>query len=495
MDKSWIRKKYENKYNVIDLADAGDLSEGIAKEYQFFFKNYKREFGPLDRLIIYSSHFLGGTFIKNLYDAAKVIDISPCFIMICGNAETGKLIKEFFKSKEPWRSFEFIEDTEILNTKSIKPVELNKSALCPLPWSHLEISNSGDIKPCCVNTKVVGDISKHNINDVFYRHDMQKIREEMLHGIKPISCKKCWDIEDAGLTSNRIRHLSFLQKKFFGEQLQNPRITSLDIKPGNTCNFKCRICGPTASSEHVNEQNKFRVVPLKPITWESESSFLQTDVLSLQENLENLDFYGGEPFLVKPLSRLVKKLSGTPYAKNIRLHYNTNGSVYPKFLIDYFESFKEVNIMFSVDDIDKRFELQRGGSWEKVDYNISKFCNLNMKNLNLGIMPTINIMNCYYLEELMKWAGEKNINVFFNYLTEPVGYALNQLTRPAKNALLKKYSNTEYKEILNLMKYINELPDSNGKEFLKITKYYDNIRNENFYKSHQEIFDLMNTNK
>jgi radical SAM protein with 4Fe4S-binding SPASM domain len=491
MNEKWIREKYKKQYNIVAVADAGDLTSEIAKEYQFLYGAYKKKFGPLDRIIIYSSYYLGGQFIENLCDAAKVIDISPNFILICGNIENNELVKDFFKFENSWNSFEFVHDNEILNTKPINAYALNRDSLCPLPWSHLEVTNNGDIKPCCINSMVLGNISKNNINDIFTGDNINHIREEMISGIKPQSCHKCWKTEDAGLTSNRIRHLKFYRKNFFGKYLHSPKISSLDIKPGNLCNFKCRICSSEASSSHMKEQNSIRITPLTPSTWESNSSLLKNDIIDLQENLENLDFYGGEPFLVKPLTKVVKKLSKMPNAKNIRLHYNTNGSVFPEFLFDYFSKFKEVNIMFSIDDIGKRFEIQRGGSWKNVDENITKFCNLHMKNLDLGIMPTINIMNCLYLDELMVWAEEKNINVFFNYLSKPAGYALNQLTKKAKQSLFKKYNNTKYTEIKNLMQHINDLPDSDGREFLKITKYYDSIRNENFYKSHQEIFDLM----
>jgi len=492
MTEDWIRKKYENIYNVIDIVDAGELCSGIAKEYQFFFKNYKREFDSLDRLIIYSSYFLGEEFIESLYKAARIIDISPCFILICGNKKNKESIKRLSNTVDEWKSFEFIEDNELSNTKSIVRSEKNDNSLCPLPWSHLEVTNHGGIRPCCVNSKIIGDVNKDNINDVFYGNDMSHLREQMINGHRPDSCNECWKIEDNGLTSNRMRHMSLTNKKFFGDYLHSPRISSLDIKPGNLCNFKCRICDSTASSSHLNEQNNIRVIPLKSSNWESESSLLTNDIFNMHKNLDNLDFYGGEPFLVKTLSKLVHKLSKTPSAKNIRLHYNTNGSVFPEFLFRSWENFKEINIMFSIDDIGKRFEIQRGGSWSKIDDNITKFSNLNMENLDLGIMPTINIMNCFYLDDLMKWAEEKQIDVFFNYLTIPIGYLLTQLTKTAKKSLAEKYNNTKYEEIANLMHYINELPDSDGKEFLNITEYYDNIRNENFYKSHQEIFDLMN---
>jgi sulfatase maturation enzyme AslB (radical SAM superfamily) len=322
---------------------------------------------------------------------------------------------------------------------------------------------------------------------------MKMLRESMLNGERPESCSQCWRLDNNNLTSNRARHLDFYKKQFLTKYLHDPKISSLDIKPGKLCNFKCRICGSEASSSHIKEQNKFRTIPLSLTSWADSESLLNSDILKLNDQLENLDLYGGEPFLVKSLTTLVKKLSRFNNAKNIRLHYNTNGSVFPEFLIDYWKYFKEINIMFSIDDVGNRFEIQRGGNWDFVNKNIEKFCDLDLENLSLGVMPTINVMNVLYIDEVMDWADKKNLTVHFNYLKSPIGYSLKQLTRSAKEIIFKKHHNTKYTEIENLMKDIDDMPDGDGKEFLKLTNYYDNIRNENFYASHSEIFTAMSS--
>ena len=488
-----LSDKICSSFNVIASVDAGDITSAKGSIYKFLHDNNQESFEPLDRIVIYSSRFLGKEFVEELYHAAETIDITPYFILICGNPKNKPLIQHCANSNDSWNWFSFEKQIFKTETKPIYFTALDQNTLCPLPWSHLEIKNNGSIAPCCVNNDNLGNVVNTTINDAFYSKKMQMLRESMLNGERPESCKHCWRLDDNNLTSSRVRHLEFYKKQFLTKYVHNPGISSLDIKPGNLCNFKCRICNTEASSSHIKEQNQFRTIPLSPSNWAESESLLTSDILELNDQLQNLDFYGGEPFLVKSLTKLVEKLSKTKNVENIRLHYNTNGSVFPEFLVDYWKKFKEINIMFSIDDIGDRFEIQRGGNWNSVDKNIEKFCDLDLDNLDLGVMPTINVMNILYINEVMEWADEKNLTVHFNYLKGPIGYSLNQLTRSAKDSIFKKYHNTKYTEIENLMRDIDDMPDGDGKEFLKITNYYDNIRSENFYTSHSEIFTAMSS--
>ena len=197
--------------------------------------------------------------------------------------------------------------------------------------------------------------------------------------------------------------------------------------------------------------------------------------------------YGGEPFLLKSFSKVLQLAVDGGYAKNIRLHYNTNGSVYPTNLISYWKHFREIDIHFSIDNIGKKFELERGGSWQDVEANILKIKNLRLDNIKLSIMPAISIMNIFYLGDVLSWAQSHNLNVNPIYVTSPVGYDLSQLTGAAKQLLTKKYNNHTWPEMTNILESITKNPDSDGAEFIKLTKHYDTLRNENFAETHPEI--------
>ena len=63
------------------------------------------------------------------------------------------------------------------------------------------------------------------------------------------------------------------------------------------------------------------------------------------------------------------------YAKNIDIHYNTNGTqLPPQDIFDLWAYFKHVEIAFSIDDIGEPFEYQRHpANWRQVSSNLVKF--------------------------------------------------------------------------------------------------------------------------
>jgi sulfatase maturation enzyme AslB (radical SAM superfamily) len=201
--------------------------------------------------------------------------------------------------------------------------------------------------------------------------------------------------------------------------------------------------------------------------------------------------YGGEPFLIKPLLRLVEQAVDQGHAKNITLHYNSNGSIYPEKYIDYWKKFKHVDIHFSIDNIGTRFELERGGSWNQVDSNINQLVNLKLPNIKINIMPAISIMNIFYINELFQWADKLSLPVHPLYVTDPIGFDLKHLTADAKELIINKFQNHQWPEMKNILAYIKSVPDSNGREFVKLCKHFDDLRNQNFADSHTEVAKAM----
>jgi sulfatase maturation enzyme AslB (radical SAM superfamily) len=309
----------------------------------------------------------------------------------------------------------------------------------------------------------------------------------MLAGGAPTGCQYCWGLESEGLTSNRTYYMSLLKKELLTSNLESPVIKSLDLKPSNTCNFKCRICNPKSSSLFAQEAG----ISVKQFRWAEKDSKTIDEIINLLPTLINIDMFGGEPFLIKPLLKILSTAVDLGYANNIRLHYNSNGSIYPENLIEYWKKFKHVDIHFSIDNIGDRFELERGGSWAIVESNIKKLISLNLPNVKISIMPAISIMNIFYFDELIQFANKLNLSVNPLYVSKPSGFDIKNLTAEAKQLINEKFKHHQWTEIKNILNYINKLPDSNGKEFINLCKHFDNLRNQNFSKSHPEIAKAM----
>jgi len=473
------------QYNVICQIDVATLTSGPQQAYEFFQKHWVAKFGPNDRLVLYSSHVWPNELITHLYQATLLIDISNCFVLLAGPQISQQQVLELSNSGV---SFDTLVVPSIdYDTLTLLDSYKLSDSLCPLPWTHLEIKNQGKIHACCVSKKSFGNVSNVDLQAAFDSQDIKDFRQQFLNNTRPVECNTCWRLEDQGITSNRTRHLRLLKKDLLTKYLSNPKIVSLDLKPGNTCNFACRICEPEASSKFAQEQSKYTGIPVKIYNWAETSTLTFNKIKTLLPDIKNLDLYGGEPFLIKPLTSLIKHAVDTGVASQIRLHYNSNGSIYPSELIKYWPQFKHVDIQFSIDDVGARFELERGGQWSEVDRNITQLVQQNLSNVKISIMPAISIMNLYYLDELLSWCNNLGLSINPLYVYHPDPFALSNLTQEAKDLIVGKFYNSTWPEMQQILAIIQKQIPSNGAEFRKLTKHFDQLRNQDFRKTHKEL--------
>ena len=134
---------------------------------------------------------------------------------------------------------------------------------CILPWMHLATNASGNLRVCCNSTpgknfitKEDGTPYKLNKDDLKEAWDSevyQTIRKQMLDGERPEMCQRCFREEDAGVRSARQawNHKWQEDKEY---TLDAPfDVKYVDLRLGNLCNLKCRMCNPYASNQWVKE--------------------------------------------------------------------------------------------------------------------------------------------------------------------------------------------------------------------------------------------------
>lgn len=481
-----LRYQLSQTYSIKCFVDLADLTELPTQAYKILQQHHQQEFYPNDRLVFYTKHNISDQLIQHLYQAAKLIDISNCFILLCNPMDITSRLEN--NTTDTFQSIQLdINDTKLLFDNFVLP-----TTLCPMPWSHMRIETSGDAKPCCVYRDTVGNVIETSIGQLFHNQDYKQLRQKLLAGEKVSGCDHCWNLENHGLTSNRTMHMSLLKKDLLTKYLDDSEIVSLDLVPGNTCNFKCRICNPVSSSLFAQElMSVTGSVPIKTINWAESNSKVMDEISGLLPSLTNIDLYGGEPFLIKPLQKLVAQAAEQGHAKHIRLHYNSNGSIYPDHLVELWKHFNHVDIHFSIDNVGTRFDLERGGSWEQVKSNICKLIDLSLPNLKISVMLTVNIMNIFYLDELLDWANGLGLTVSPNYLDSPEAFSIRNLTPLAKKSILEKFQDHPWPEMKNILNTIQSSPDSDGVDFVSLTRHFDRIRGQNFSNTHAEIAHAM----
>lgn len=470
--KTYLSNLYQFEFLVFtDLANELTTPTELFKTVDAVQKDV---FADNERIVFYTSHVPSDAVLTHLHKCMELLNVGGYFCVLCCPYDIRKQLAKF---EDPVTLVQIaVDDSNVLPTSFIVP-----DTVCPLPWMHLEVKHNGDIYPCCVYKNSVATAKDTTLADALAGTAMTALREEFMAGNKPSGCRHCWQLEDQQLKSNRQWHVGQYSKKFYSEYFDNVKIRSLDIKPGNVCNFKCRICNPTSSSLFADEAKN--VIAIKSGRWVEYNDYTWNELETLLPNIENLDFYGGEPFLVKQIPKLLEYAVAKDYAKNIRLHINSNGSIFPQALIPTLTKFKTVDIALSIDNIGARFELERGGTWTEVAENILKFNQLN----NTYLMPTVNIQNVYYLDELLAWAKEHNIRVTLNFLDDPQWANINSMTTAAKQLVIDKFSTSTDANLQNIAQRIKESPGSDGTEFVKQMKRFDTLRNQNFAETHSAI--------
>jgi hypothetical protein len=191
----------------------------------------------------------------------------------------------------------------------------------------------------------------------------------------------------------------------------------------------------------------------------------------------------------------------TGHSKHIDIHYNTNGSQWPKNPL-LWKEFGRVDIAFSIDNVGNRFEYERyGAKWDEANKIIDAthiLKDTSLPNITTQLCFTINIQNVYYLDELLAWADTKGFgDIYFNMMHGPAHMSVQYMPPAAKELVLNKLKTTSWttdnyqQEINNVINFIELGPGSNGKKFLFQMKQTDQYRRQNFMDTHPEIAAAM----
>lgn len=496
MTSQEVKQKIESIFRIVCFEDLAVMSSNAYNLYRVLNGNRKDYFEPNERLVFFSKFTPQQSLIKYLKQICDLCDISPSFILLICPHDLQDLIDQVCGTKDKFTQMLFDVESSLLE-EGYKGFD----TICPLPWMHLSIDQQGEIHPCCVNPKKLGSIIDKDPKDIFTGRELNNLRSSLEKGIKDESCKKCWTIEQSGGTSHRHQMLKWHRQEFLDQLIEHPTIKSLDIKSGNICNFKCRSCNEYASSlvaienlkKDASTANKSRIKILQHQgRWfELNLNNAHDKVLSLLDNIEQVDFYGGEPFLSRSLEPMLNHLIASGRASKIRLHFNTNGSIFPETIIKKLQKFYNVDIGISVDDIGQRFEIIRGGNWQEILHNIKLFQQLDHKKFNIHFYCTVSVLNVLYLDQLLDYSNSIGMQVLFNFANKPEYLDIENLTLDAKQAVLKKYCDSLDCNLQVIVNKVKNSFGSDGKKFVQETKLLDLLRSQNFKITHYEIATAM----
>jgi len=372
---------------------------------------------------------------------------------------------------------------------------------CVLPWVSLEASPIGTVRPCCLaDDELVDDegnkfsLLTADFASIQNSQAMTQLREEFLAGKKPQTCRKCWNEERAGRTSKRMHTLDRMKHMgISGDWTADAKpLMFLDLKLGNICNLKCRICGSWSSSqfatEELNDMNpaedkkkSFPYQMLRAGAWPRENESFWTEIDACLNDIRYIEFTGGEPFMIDQHFDMLQGIVDRGIAHKVEIHYNTNGTQWPARGPDIWRHFRTVEVAFSIDDIGERFEYQRtNADWAVVLDTITSFQLLRdqLPNLRLQCCSTVNIFNVRYIDQLAHWIALQRFDfVYWNMMHDAWYFSIAMLPDSAK-AVISEHLRTA------------DVPVQYREEFDRITDFMNNGASTDGFMTVMKIRDL-----
>lgn len=424
---------------------------------------------------------------------------------------------------------------------------MTNEAWCPLPWLSVNVRNNGDLRVCC-NANVgldqglvkkddgtIYNLGTDGINDFRNGKIMKEIRTSMLKGEFHPSCIRCKREHEAGMDSRASWERSIWKKHLTEDSSRditqedgtidtaNVPIRYTDLRFGNLCNLKCRMCGPTDSNQWYDDQAKVwnvtsykdaeKVIPLVKnakgkftadtniYDWYNNPRFWK-DLEDAIPTLERLYIVGGEPLMIDQHYEFLRKCIDADRAKNIVVEYNSNITNIPQRAWDIWKHFYRIQVGMSVDAVGPINDYIRHPSkWWKISENMHKLDKAE-GDYKIWWAATIQAYNMYNLPTMMRWKIAQN----FNRVNEKVDWKpvisphplhnpdfLNVKIFPAESKKwIAKYfeeQKVEAKEEIFAYDFLNDDEKKmNYKYFCKILDQYVKYMNADDYSHRLEKF-------
>lgn len=409
---------------------------------------------------------------------------------------------------------------------------------CIYPWMQLASRTNGTARLCCTSDSapcIEVDSGKQfvfgedSIEELWNSKYYKQLRKDMIKGRPRPECKVCYLDEKMGKISKRQGAYS----KFFDTDQENSILRNyfvhhtdvdgylslspiaIDLKLGNLCNLKCRMCDGNSSSQIAKEEQHLTTYPdgysaKKPsrtLTWADNPKFFDEFKQYLPDMI-HIYATGGEPTLNKNLETLLLFCIENRFAENITLHMVTN-LTNMNMLEFYAKHFKKVILTVSFDGEGQTYEyIRTPANWRKFIDNFIQI--LEIPNITVGALFTLssynihNMIPCltlikHLLDQHDTGTGTFNINhvynpVFLSPIHLPDEYK-QQISREIRTALSDKiFEGKNAARVKNalesLPEYLNQSWDKQQfDKFVKYTQMLDFHRKQSFDDINPDLFE------
>jgi len=408
--------------------------------------------------------------------------------------------------------------------------EKNGPWFCAQPFVNLYVSNYG-VPHACSNTSVTiqNHISSIGLKGIVNQPQCSKLRKEMVDPKMPRdqiikNCERCIETEHSGHVSTRwqsnkpvyddpevsveLERLIDITKEDPEGNIPTPnRFHTIRIKSwGNFCNLRCLMCSPEDSSgvaqeiidlgemdaETILKRSEERTgvkMPWKPpLIRYSDHAMDEDEFLEVLSKTSRIQLIGGETWLIKQNIQILETAIEKGWASRLTIFCFSNNFGYPnmKYIHHLLSQFKKVVYRCSMELWgEKNNYIRYPSNWEAVKKNIDLIATL--PNVDLGVNPTINPINCGYAHEIIEGAAEYGIVPSFMHTSRPQWFNLKCLPDDIKDIHLSRlysFGDTSNAALQKVIYYVEnaEFDESRYYEMIAGIKRRDKHRGDNILK-------------
>lgn len=395
---------------------------------------------------------------------------------------------------------------------------MNES-FCVLPWISVATDTTGDVVPCCVFKQKIQKLDGTNynlgfddLNEIYNSEDFVKIRKAMIAGELVPGCQECYDSEKYGGVSLRTQQNSIYSVDS-PKEIVDVTPKYMDVRPGNTCNLRCRSCSPSSSSQLAKEVNSLQKYGMSEFhgeftllddTWYNTEQFHKNINLVLN-HVEEIYLTGGEPSIIQTNIDTLTRLVDSGKSKDIKISISTNLTNSNFKFFDLLKNFKLVTVYASVDGYAGVQEyLRYPSNWSSIAANLEYISTLD--NVELVIVPVVQVTNLNKLLDLLKYIKElnktanKKINVFPVNLETPDYLNILYLPKSYKLQCYEELSVWVNEHQMGLHNFIDFIKNKANEEveytnqldrFVRYNRLLDNNRNTSLESVNPELVKLL----
>ena len=327
---------------------------------------------------------------------------------------------------------------------------------CYAPFKSIYFGHNGKAVACCFNRDyALGVYPKQTIKQIWQSTEADKLRDYIKHNDFSLGCIGCKQQLVAG-------NFDAVKAKQYDEQALNknhyPSVMEFELS--NLCNLECEMCSGNFSSLIRAKREK-----LPPLENPYDAAFVK----QLEEfipHLEEVKFYGGEPFLIEIYYEIWEKIM--ELNPKVRISVQTNATVLNNRVKRILEN-TNFHINISFDSLQKETyeNIRKNAEFERTMENLKwyrEYC--QTRNTFFGISVCAMQQNWKELPDFIKFCNELNAPVYFHTVSTPANCSIREM---------------EAEEIKTVADYLSsfQFPEDNPvqkKNKTHYTNYIDQIK-------------------